>query len=110
MDANEAFNGAAVDHDLVVDSLLNLGCGDGDILQLTENVGELHADELHVSLANQADDVFLAVLTHDCDLLKNLSENRKRANWTFNIAPLLCCGYHNRIPNGCQDFFASEKC
>ena len=110
VDANEAFNGAAVDHDLVVDSLLNLGCGDGDILQLTENVGELHADELHVSLANQADDVFLAVLTHDCDLLKNLSENRKRANWTFNIAPLLCCGYHNRISMGCQDFFASEKC
>ena len=60
VDAHKALDGAAVDHDLVVHGLFNLGRGDGHVLQLTEDVRKLHADELHISLPHQADDLFLA--------------------------------------------------
>ena len=68
LNAGEAFDGTAVDHDLVVHGLFDLADGDRDILQLSEDVGELHADVLHIALLDHADDVFPAVLTHDCNL------------------------------------------
>ena len=64
LDAGEALDGAAVDHHLSVHGLLDLADGDRHVFELAEDVGKLHADELHVALARHADDVFLAVLAH----------------------------------------------
>ena len=61
VDAGEALDGGAVKHDLVVHRLLHLGGGDGHVLHLAENVGELHPDELDLLLPDQADDVFLGI-------------------------------------------------
>ena len=61
VDPHEALNGGAVEHDLVVDRLLNLGGGDGNVFQLTEDVGELEADKLNILLMDDADDIFLGV-------------------------------------------------
>ena len=63
VDAHKALDGGAVQSDLVVQSLLNLGSGDGHILQLTENVGKLHANEVNILFLDNANDVFLGV-TH----------------------------------------------
>ena len=61
VDADKTLDGGAVEHDLVIHRLLNLRCGDGHVLELTENVGELKADELHILFFYHTDDVFLAV-------------------------------------------------
>ena len=64
LNAGKVLDGTAVDHHLSVHGLLDLADGDRHVLQLAEDVGKLHADELHVALARHADDVFLAVLAH----------------------------------------------
>ena len=69
MDTGKALDGAAVDHDLVVDGLLDLRGGDGHILHLTEDIGELHANEFYVFLPHQADNVFLRIFAHIAFLL-----------------------------------------
>ncbi len=61
IDADEALNGGAVQHDLIVHRPLDLGGGDGHVFQLAENVGELHPDELDVLFLHDADDIFLGV-------------------------------------------------
>jgi hypothetical protein len=61
VDADETFNGGTVKHDLIVDSLLDLRSGDGNILELTENICELKPDELDVILFDHADNIFLRV-------------------------------------------------
>ena len=68
MNADEALDGAAVDHDLVIHRLFNLRSGDGHVLQLSEDVRKLHTDELHVLIFYHAQDVFLAVLSHETAL------------------------------------------
>jgi hypothetical protein len=68
IDADEALNAASVDHDFVVYGLLNLAGRDGHILQLTENIGELHPDKFHIPFPDHADDVFLRIPAHDSDL------------------------------------------
>ena len=69
VDAGEALDGAAVDHDLVADHLLDLGLGDGHVLELAEDVGELEADELDILFVDDADDVFLGVFHGDAPFL-----------------------------------------
>ena len=86
LNAREALDGTAVDHHLSVHGLLDLADGDRHVFELAEDVGKLHADELHVALARHADDVFLAVLAHGCDL----PEKMKRAKVFLRITPLLC--------------------
>ena len=61
IDAHEALDGGAVQHDLVVDRLLDLRGRDGHVLELTENVGELHTDKLDVLFFYDADDIFLGM-------------------------------------------------
>ncbi len=61
VDADKAFDGRAIQHDLVVDGLLDLGGGNGHVLELAENIGELHADEFDVLFLYDTDDVFLGV-------------------------------------------------
>ena len=61
IDADEALDGGAVKHDLVVHRLLDLRGGDGHILQLSEDVHKLHPDEFDVLLLHDADDVFLSI-------------------------------------------------
>ena len=58
MNAGKAFDGAAVDHDLVVEGFFQLGASDGDVFELAENIGELHADKFNVVFFNEADNVF----------------------------------------------------
>ena len=64
MDAREALDGAAVNHYLVVEGLPELARGDGHVLELAEDVGELEPDELHVLVRDEAEDVFLSVVCH----------------------------------------------
>jgi len=64
VDAGEALDGAAVNHYLIIESLFELAGSDGHVLELAEDVGELHADELHVLVGYEAHDVLLGVLTH----------------------------------------------
>ena len=61
VDAGEALNGGAVEHNLVVHRLLHLGGGDGHIFHLAENIGELHPDKLNIILPDNADNVFFGV-------------------------------------------------
>ena len=61
VDADKSLDGGAVQHDLVVHRPLHLGGGDGHVFQLTENVGELHPDELDVLLPHDADDVLFRI-------------------------------------------------
>ena len=68
VDAHKSFDRASVNHDLVVHRLLDLRCRDRHILQLAEDVRKLHPDKFHVPFLHQPDDVFLAVLAHDCVL------------------------------------------
>ena len=63
VDAGEPLDGGAVEHDLVVDRLLDLRRGERHVLELTENIGELHADKLDLLVLYQTNDVFLGV-TH----------------------------------------------
>ena len=71
LDAHEALDGAAVNHDLIIDRLLDLGSRDGHVFQLAKNIGKLHADKLHIVLMHHTNDVILAVPAHDETLLKN---------------------------------------
>ena len=64
LNADKALNGAAVQHDLVVYGPLHLGRRDGDVFHLSENVGELHADELNIFFLHQADNILFAVFAH----------------------------------------------
>jgi hypothetical protein len=50
----KALYGAAVDHDLVIYSLFKLGAGDGHVLQLPEDIRELHADKFHILFLGDA--------------------------------------------------------
>ena len=77
VDADKTLDGGAVEHDLVVDRLLNLGGGDGNVFQLTEDVGELEADKLNILLMDDADDIFLGV-RHCRYLLSFFHIERKR--------------------------------
>ena len=77
VDADETLDGGAVEHNLVVDRLLDLGGGDGHVLQLTENVGELEADKLDILLVDDADNIFLGV-RHCRYLLSLFHIERKR--------------------------------
>ena len=65
IDADKALNAAAVDHDLIIDGLFDLAGSDRHVLQLAEDIGELHADKFHVAFPYQADNVFLRVLAHN---------------------------------------------
>ena len=71
LDAHKALDGAAVDHDLIIDRLLDLRSRNGHVLQLTKNIGKLHTDKLHIVLMHHPNDVILAVPAHDETLLKN---------------------------------------
>ena len=64
MDAGEPLDGAAVDGDLVVYGLLDLGGGDGHVFGLAKNIGKLHADEVYALFLHHADDIFFGVLAH----------------------------------------------
>ena len=61
VNTDKAFNGGAVEHTLVVYSLLDLGGGDGHVLQLSEDVHKLHPNEFDVLLLHDADNVFLSI-------------------------------------------------
>ena len=87
LNADKAFNGAAVDHDLVVHSLFDLRSRDRHVLQLTEDVRKLHTDELHAFFSNHADDVFLAVPAHEMTLLK-IKNRAKRAEFKALSHPI----------------------
>ena len=75
LNAGEAFDGAAVDHDLVVYGLLNLACSDCHILELTEDIGKLHADKFHIAILDHFDDVFSGILTHDLYLPEKIKKS-----------------------------------
>ncbi|MPM67404.1 hypothetical protein SDC9_114326 [bioreactor metagenome] len=64
LNADEALNGAAVQHDLIVQRPFDLRGGDGHVFHLTEDVCELHPNELDILVAYHAEDVFLAVPAH----------------------------------------------
>ena len=71
VDPGEALDGGTVKHDLVVDSLLHLGGGDGHILQLAEDIHKLHADKFDLLLLHHPDDIFLGI-THGGSLLPSV--------------------------------------
>ena len=48
--------GGAVEHDLVVHRLLDLGGRDGHVLELSEDVGKLEADEFHILFLRHGED------------------------------------------------------
>ena len=79
VDAGEAFDGAAVDHDLVVQRFFDLCAGDGDVFHLTENVSELHTDEFDIFFFDKADNVFFRIFMHGGPPLQTLGVNKKRA-------------------------------
>ena len=64
VDAHKALDGGTVEHALVVDGLLDLGGGNGHILQHAEDVGKLEPDKLNVLLLDDADDVLFVVDHH----------------------------------------------
>ena len=64
MDAREALDGAAVDHDLVVQDLFDLRARDRHVLELSENVGKLQADEFDIFFFGNANDVFSCIVFH----------------------------------------------
>ena len=66
VDTGKAFDGGAVNADLVVQRSLQLRCGDGHILHGAENIGKLHTDELYVFFLHNADNIFTGVLCHSC--------------------------------------------
>ena len=66
VDPDKALNGGTVKHDLVVHGLLDLGGGDGHVLQLAKDICELKTDELHILLLHNANDVFLGVTGIAC--------------------------------------------
>ena len=68
VDADESLDGRAVKHDLVVDRTLDLGGGDGDVFQLSENIGELQADKFHVLLFHDPNNVFFGITHNHCIL------------------------------------------
>ena len=59
VDAGKSLDGGAVNHDLIVHGLLQLASRDGNILQLAEDVGELHTDEGYVLVLNDFSDIIL---------------------------------------------------
>ena len=61
VDADKPLDGGAVDHDLVVHGLLDLGGGDGHVFQLAKDVGELHSDEFYILLFHHSNDILSAV-------------------------------------------------
>ena len=78
VDADEALDGGAVEHDLVVHRLLDLGGRDGHVLELSEDVGKLEADKLNVLVPHHADNIFLSG-RHCKHLLLSLQIKTKRA-------------------------------
>ena len=56
VDAHEALDGAAVEHDLAVQGLLDLAQRQGDILQETEDIDKLQAEEIDVLLFDDVHD------------------------------------------------------
>src|SRR4029077_314572 len=62
LDALEPADRGAVEHQLVVERLLELGGGNRDVLQLAIELGELQAPQLDVVLATSLDQLALAHL------------------------------------------------
>ena len=54
LDADEALDRRAVEHDLAVQRVLELAVGDLDVLDRPEDVGELQAEELHLLALRRA--------------------------------------------------------
>ncbi|MPM77500.1 hypothetical protein SDC9_124506 [bioreactor metagenome] len=73
LNADKALDGAAVQHNLIVQRPLKLGDGDGHVLHLAENIRKLHADELNVLLLYHSENIFLAESAHKNSLLSTES-------------------------------------
>src|SRR5690606_6794013 len=69
LDAGEALDGGAVEHDVAVQGLFQLPDGNLYVLEDSQNVGELQADELDAVLFCQLEDVLLAQGCHVSALL-----------------------------------------
>ena len=79
VDACEAFDGAAVDHDLIVQCFFQLCAGDGNVFHLAKNIGELHADKFDVVFVGETDDVFFGIFIHgETPLLRSMSGNKRK--------------------------------
>ena len=64
VDARKALDRAAVDHDPVVQDLVDLRARNRDVLHLSENVGKLQADEFDVFFIDDTDDVLFCIMLH----------------------------------------------
>ena len=74
VDTYKAFDRTAVDHDIVIDSFFDLAGGDGNIFKLTKDIRELQANELYVIFLDEANNVFLCVLTHGLSPLEKIKK------------------------------------
>ena len=64
LDPDKSLDGGAVEHALVLKRLLQLGGGDGDILERAEYIGELQADEPDIFILHHPHDVLGGILPH----------------------------------------------
>ena len=62
LDAHEPLDGGAVEHALILQRFFKLTGGDGHVFELAENVCELEADEFHIVLLTDFDDLLLGIL------------------------------------------------
>ena len=100
MDAGEPLDGAAVDGDLVVYGLLDLGGGDGHVFGLAKNIGKLHADEVYALFLHHADNIFFGVLAH---MVGSPFEMKKRTS-KLRIPKHSSARLNYSIPvRGCQE-------
>ena len=76
LDAHEAFDRRAVEHDLAVERLAELAVGDLDVLDDAEDVGELQAEELDALLLGTLEDRLLFTRLDHCVMLTGQQANR----------------------------------
>ena len=62
LDAHKALDGAAVDHDLIIDRLLDLRSRNGHVLQLTKNIGKLQLYQINIFIKKRFGSV--RILSH----------------------------------------------
>ena len=75
LDADEAFDRRAVEHDLAVERLGELAVGDLDVLDDAEDVGELQAQKLDALLLGTLQDRLLFARLDHCVMLTGQQAN-----------------------------------
>ena len=64
LNAGVTFDGAAIEHDLTVDRLFDLGCGQRHAFELTEDIRELQAHKLDVVFPHGSNYGFTGIFAH----------------------------------------------